>query len=134
MAGLPHTWSPGALLILDLVNPSPEWVSAGDGVLVHQMSGPFPDAGSADWLMKVVARTTSFESQAEESSLVYDRTSPGGAVLRSNFRLQSRLIFRFEAELLLESSGFGLRGVYGSYDLGEYQSSSSRMILVAERR
>jgi SAM-dependent methyltransferase len=125
---------PRGLLILDLVNPTPEWLSAGDSALVHQFSGPFPDPDGPDWLTKLVARTLFFESQREESLLVYDRTRPDGAVLRRSLLMETRLLFRFEAEHLLGSEGFALRGLYGNYDLGDYMASSSRMILVTERQ
>jgi SAM-dependent methyltransferase len=125
---------PGGLLLLDLVNPSPEWLSAGDGALVHQISGPFPGPDGPDWLTKLVARTLFFESQREQSLMVYDRTRPDGTVLRRSLLMETRLLFRYEAEHLLESEDFALRSLYGSYDLGDYMASSSRMILVAERQ
>jgi SAM-dependent methyltransferase len=125
---------PRGLLILDLVNPTPEWLSAGDSALVHQYSGPFPAPDGPDWLTKLVARTNLFESQREESLLVYDRTRPDGTVLRHSLLMETRLLFRFEAEQLLAGQGFAVRDLYGSYDLGDYVSSSSRMIFVAERQ
>jgi SAM-dependent methyltransferase len=125
---------PRGLLILDLVNPSPEWLSAGDGALVHQFSSPFPGPDGPDWLTKLVARTLFFETQQEESLLVYDRTRPDGVLTRRSLVMETRLLFRFEAEHLLRGAGFAIRNVYGNYDLGGYLASSSRMIFVAERQ
>ncbi len=122
------------LLVIDLINPSPEWLAAGDATLVHQLSAPFPERDGPDTLSKFVARTTHFETQRERLLLIYDRTSPEGAVARHTFQMETRFLFRYEAELLLAETGFRLRDLYGGYDLESYQASSSRMILVAEKR
>ncbi len=123
----------GAPLILDLVNPTPEWLLAGDGTLVHQVTGGFPLPEGPDLLSKFVARACHFESQMEQSLLVYDQTNPEGAVTRRTFQMMTRFLFRYEAELLLSKAGFRSRDLYGDYDLGSYRASSPRMIFVAER-
>lgn len=124
----------GGLLVVDLVNPTPEWLAAGDSTLVHQLSAPFPEPKGPDLLSKFVARTTHFETQRERSLLLYDRIDPKGNLHRQSFEVDTRFLFRFEAELLLAEAGFRLRDVYGGYDLESYQASSPRMILVAEKR
>ncbi len=124
----------GGLLVIDLTNPSPEWLSAGDGTLVHQYTAPFPKGDGPDTVSKFVARTTRFEEQREQWLLIYDRTTPDGALYRQSFDMETQFLFRFEAELLLAGAGFRLRDLYGDYDLDPYQGSSPRMILVAEKR
>lgn len=125
---------PGGLLVIDLVNPSPEWLAAGDGTLVHQVTAPYPGPEGPDLLSKFMARTTDFGSQSERWLLIYDRTTPEGALTRYTFQMDSRLIFRYEMELLLEGAGFSTRDLYGDFDLGAYESASPHMIVVAERR
>lgn len=125
---------PGGMLILDLINPNPGWLSAGDGVPVLQHSGPYPGPDGPDWLAKFVVRTTSFENQRDESILIYDRTDPSGVLTRRTVRMEMRLLFRYESEGLLLGAGFTTRSLHGDYDLGDYLSSSSRMIFVAERQ
>jgi len=124
----------GGLLVLDLVNPSPEWIAAGDGVVVHQLSAPFPGRDGPDLLTKLVVRTTHFETQRERLRLIYDRVDPEGNLTRRVFEMETRFLFRYEAELLLARAGFRLRDLFGGYDLESYQASSPRMILVAEKR
>jgi SAM-dependent methyltransferase len=124
----------GGLLVIDLVNPSPEWLAAGDGAMVHQLTAPFPEGGGPDLLSKFVVRTTHFELQRERMLLIYDRSSPDGALTRHTFQMETRFLFRYEAELLLATAGFHLKEIYGGYDLEDYQASSPRMILVAEKR
>ncbi len=124
----------GGILILDLLHPAPEWLASGDGALVHQLTGPFPDAAGPDVLSKFVARTTTFSTQSDRQLLIYDRTSPDETVIRRTVQMELRLLFRYEAELLLSEAGFWVGDVYGGYFLEPYDESSSRMIFVAERR
>lgn len=125
---------PGGRLIVDLLNPSPEWLAAGDGALVHQLTAPFPDEGGPDVLSKFVARTTAFETQTDHELLLYDRTGPDGSITRRIFEVDLRFVFRYEAELLLAEAGFRVRDVFGDYGLDPYGEGSPRMILVAERQ
>ena len=134
LRGLAEQLVRGGLLILDLVNPAPEWLAAGDGALVHQLTGPFPGESGPDLLSKFVARTSIFETQSDHQLLIYDRTLPDGTVSRRVLRMELRFLFRFEAELLLGEEGFKVRDVYGGYGLEPYDGSSSRMIYVAERQ
>ncbi|HEX2924418.1 MAG TPA: class I SAM-dependent methyltransferase [Chloroflexota bacterium] len=124
----------GGLLVMDVINPSPEWLSAGDGTLVHQYTAPFPDDDGPDTMSKFVARTTLFEQQREQWLLIYDRTTPDGTLYRQSFDMETQFLFRYEAELLLANAGLRLRDLYGDYDLEPYQADSPRMILVAEKR
>ncbi len=125
---------PGGLLVVDLVNPSPEWLAAADGALVHQTTAPFPGPESPVQLSKFVARSSAFDTQTERLLLIYDLVDERGAVTRHSYQVSLRYLFRYEAELLLVETGFRLRDLYGDYDLEGYQASSPRMILVAERR
>ena len=125
---------PGGLLLIDLVNPTPEWLAAGDGALVHQLTAPFPGPEGPDRMSKFVARTTRSEDQTEQSLLIYDQTSSDGAVTRHEFEMETRYLFRYEAEMLVSAASFRLRDIYGGYGPDTYRGGSPRMILVAERR
>jgi hypothetical protein len=48
--------------------------------------------------------------------------------------MELRYVFRYEAELLLDEAGFGVRGIYGGYNMEQYEAASPRMIFVAEKR
>lgn len=124
----------GGLLVIDLINPSPEWITAGDGALVHQRTAPYPHQEDRDQLSKYVARISDFGAQKDHLTLVYDLVAADGTLKRFNIVMELRFIFRYEAELLLAEAGFRLRAVFGDYSLENYQASSSRMILVAEKK
>lgn len=132
--GLAEHLRPGGLLILDLVNPTPDWLAGGDGAVVHQLTAPFPDEEGDELLTKFVARTAAFATQTDQQLLIYDRTLPSGTVTRQTARMELRFLFRYEAELLLSNAGFKVRDVHGGYGLEPYNGSGSRMILVAERQ
>lgn len=134
LARLAEHLMPGGLLLIDLVNPSPEWLAAGDGTLVHQLTAPCPDPEGPDMLTKFMARATDFGSQTEKWLLIYDQAASGGVVKRFTFQMESRLLFRYEMQLLLEEAGFRIRDLYGGFDLEAYRSASPHMIFVAEKR
>jgi SAM-dependent methyltransferase len=134
LASLAAHLRPGGLLVLDLVNPAPDWLSAADGVLVHQMTASFPDAGGPERLTKLVARQSRLETQSDHQLLMYDRIGPDGTLTRRVFEMEFRYVSRYEAELLLDEAGFRVIGLYGSYGMEHYAAGSLRMIFVAEKR
>jgi len=85
-------------------------------------------------LSKFVARTSNFDTQIDEHLLIYDLVGSEGVLRRMTVEMELRFLFRFEAELLLEATGFRLRDLYGDYNLDGYHASSPRLILVAEKR
>jgi len=57
-------------------------------------------------------------------------TDTGGAVRRSSSRVELRLVFMPELELLLSAVGLGITDAYGDYELGPYHATAERMIVV----
>ncbi len=72
--------------------------------------------------------------QLIETILIFDRIDGEGRVTRSQTSYQSRYIHHFEMLGLLETAGFEIEGVYGSYALDPLDDGSSSMIFVAHRR
>jgi SAM-dependent methyltransferase len=134
LAALAAHLKPKGLLVLDLINPTPEWLSAADGALVHQLTAPFPHSDGPDRLTKLVARSGSFDAQMDHQIMIYDRISPEGAVTRRVFEMEMRYLFRYETEILLDEAGLGVRAIYGGYNMEQYDTASTRMIFVAEKR
>ena len=63
--------------------------------------------------------------------LFFDETAAGGALRRLSARVELRLVFMPELELLLAASGLGIADAYGDYDLGPYHAAAERMIVLA---
>ena len=65
--------------------------------------------------------------------LFFDETGPDGLVRRLASRVELRLVFMSELELLLAACGLGIADAYGDYDLGPYHATAERMIAVLRR-
>ena len=44
--------------------------------------------------------------------------------------MQARWLYPYEARLLMETAGFTVDGIYGSYDLEPFDAGSEQMILI----
>jgi SAM-dependent methyltransferase len=116
------------VLLLDLTPPWPYLLPPSDGELVYQ--GTYPESdGSA--VHKSVTGRAEPSRQMHHVTVIYDREAPDGVLNRVTQNLDLRWTGRYEMELLLESSGYTLESLYGSYDLDGFGDSSERMIFVA---
>jgi hypothetical protein len=84
--------------------------------------------------MKFLTRTVNLAEQMIHVNLIYDEIAADGEVRRTVAPFDTRYLWRFEAELLLDKAGFALEGVYGDCSLGPFAADSDRMILIARRR
>lgn len=118
---------PRGLLILDLFNPCPTEILREDNRLVldreYELDGLH--------VQKFVAIDSDAAAQLSHITYLYDETDADGRVTRRIMRFTLRWFYRYELEHLLARAGFMLRSAYGSYDLADYDSSSSRLIAVA---
>jgi SAM-dependent methyltransferase len=122
----------GGLLVLDLFNPHPDLLDDADGRLVHDFTRPGPSEG---------ALSTRFHSQRVDPSrqileitFFYDEQAADGTLRRTTAPFELYYFTRREVELLLESCGFAVENVYGSYELDAYWSGSPKLMVVARRR
>lgn len=123
---------PSGLLALDLFNPHPDLLDDADGRLIHDFTRPGPSDGAA---------TTRFHSQrvdpatgTMEIAFIYDEAAPDGVVRRTVAPFDLHYFSRREIELLLESCGYAIENVYGSYDLEPYWAGSPKLLVVATAR
>lgn len=117
----------GGLLVLDLANPFTTLTTIDNGELIHQLTLTDDDTT----VVKFVSREANLAEQLEHITCFYDEVGHNGDLRRTVVPFTLRHLFRYEAEMLLENAGFCVEGVYGSYDLEEYESSSERMIVLA---
>jgi SAM-dependent methyltransferase len=65
--------------------------------------------------------------------LIFDEAAADGTLRRLAARVELRLVFMPELELLLAAAGLGIADAYGDYELGPYHGAAERMIAVVRR-
>ncbi|MCX7623853.1 MAG: class I SAM-dependent methyltransferase [Thermomicrobium sp.] len=122
----------GGLLLLDVLHPTPEQLRALEQPFAWDGSWRLPDGARLD---RFASRTVRAAEQTIATTLFYDRTDETtGAVQRRVATYTLRYLHRFELELLLETSGFEVEAIYGSYELEPLTDESPLMFVVARRR
>lgn len=121
---------PGGLLALDLLNPSPAWLQEPAGSLRQDLAQYLPETG------ETVARTetavsTDLAAQVRVIRSAYEVIAPDGTVTKRLVEWPYRYLYRFEAEHLLERSGFAIEALYGGYRREPFTSDSRTMLFLA---
>lgn len=121
-----------SLLLIDLFNPHAEHLTSLEGHLVLDRNLRDPETGHT--VQKLVARRVDLAEQIIDVTFLYDEIAADGTLRRHMpppFAM--RWLYRAEAEHLLARAGLELEGIFGSYELEPYTSSSERLILLAHR-
>jgi SAM-dependent methyltransferase len=135
LAALRERLRPGGRLILDVFNPSLPLLAdervLREPVVEHAFTMPDGRRVVCSWL--VVARD--YATQVQEIEFTFHATAPDGRVDVQQERLSLRYLFRYEADHLLERSGFRVDAVYGDYERGPFGSTyPGELIVMATRR
>lgn len=122
----------GATLVLDLAQADPRRFAqfAETGQIMHV--GTWRDAESAQILTHTIAARPGPAPATLTLTHWYDAHAQGGPVMRTCIETTLATIARAEIELLLDTTGWRLRQVYGDHDMGEWDDSSPRLIVVAQ--
>ena len=124
--------APDGTLLIDVFHPNGLELAGLDGRVEWDKSWTNAETGAT--IMKLMARTVDLAEQVVHVTHIYDEVSVDGQVHRTLAAFDLRYLWRFEAELLLDRSGFDLEAIFGDWQLGPFESDSDRMILVARRR
>jgi SAM-dependent methyltransferase len=124
--------APGGTLLIDVFHPDVHQLADLDGRLEWDKTWTDPQSGAT--VMKWVTRTVDLAEQTLHVTLIYDEIAADGSLRRTVAPFDTRYLWRFEAELLLEKAGFTLEALYGDWDMSPFEGASDRMILVARRR
>lgn len=121
---------PRGQLIIDLFNPTPEY-------LTHLGSHPHlegvwttPDGNEIE---KWTQRTVRASTQQIDTRLWYDTVDTAGILHRRPTAFTLRYINAAELTLMLQRAGFVEWQLYGTYDLDPFDDTSERLIVLAER-
>ncbi|MBV9174508.1 MAG: class I SAM-dependent methyltransferase [Chloroflexi bacterium] len=122
----------GGLLVLDLLHPRPDWVTAQPGVLRDDLLTTTPSGMVVSRVESVVR--TDLAQQVRVTRSIYEVIDAHGKpVFKRMVEWPYRYIHRFEAEHLLARAGFRVEAVYGGYNREPFTSESATMLFVAGR-
>jgi SAM-dependent methyltransferase len=134
LANIHRHLAPGGRLILDLFNPSLNYLTS-DTLGQESSEEPefsMPDGRRVVRRAKIVARD--YFTQINQVELIYYVTHPDGRTERLVHPFPMRYLFRFEAEHLLARAGFEVEQVYADYDRNPYGSNyPGELIFVARK-
>jgi SAM-dependent methyltransferase len=120
---------PRGMLVIDVLNPTPELLATLDGRVQHEGSWRDSDRTVID---RFSVRTHDSAEQMIDTDLWYDLTDPAGHIRRVRSGFPMRYLVASELALLLEVSGFVEWTCYGSYGLDPLDDRSDRLIVTAE--
>jgi SAM-dependent methyltransferase len=129
LAAVRRALDPRGLLLIDVLNPTPDTLRGLDHSVAHEGAWTTADGVRVD---KFAARRVVVATQSIATELWYDLTGPDGSLRRVATLLPMRYVHRAELELMLELAEFAEWQVYGSYDLEPYGDQSERLIMAAE--
>ncbi len=116
-------------LILDVANGNLRGSIEPPEELLHDLTLPDPESGRP--ITKFILRRSRPADQLDELMFFYDEQDEQGYLRRTMVELRLRWFTRFELELLLQSAGWQVDELYGSYDLEPYGPTSDRLLIVA---
>ena len=123
---------PGGLLALDLLNPSPVWLLEPPGSLRQDLAQTSMELGATVVRTEAVV-STDYAAQVRTIRSIYELIAPDGTVTKRIVEWPYRYTFRFEAEHLLERTGFRIDQLYGGYRREPFASDSRLMLFLARR-
>ncbi len=129
LASARRALDPRGMLVIDVLNPTPELLVTFDGRVQHEGSWRQSEGTVID---RFSARTHESAEQRIDTDLWYDLTDREGHLRRVRSGFPMRYLGASELALLLEVSGFVEWKCYGSYDLDPFDDKSDRLIITAE--
>ena len=122
----------GGLLLLDLFNPDVARLIAVQGIM--ELADEWDDESLGVHVMKWSVRTVDFAEQLQDTLFIYEEIAADGQTRRTVCPFLLRFLWRSEAELMLQASGFTVEDVWGDFDGDPYGENSEHLILLARKR
>ena len=121
---------PGGVLAIDLLNPSLAWQMEPPGSLRQDLCQYVPEM-NATVVRTETAVSVDLAAQVRVIRSAYEVVARDGAVTKRIVEWPYRYLFRFEAEHLLERTGFEIEALYGGYGREPFVSGSPLMLFLA---
>lgn len=121
--------APDGLLVIDIVNPAPDYLVSLASAPALEWSCPLDDGAIVDkWTIRHVHPV----DQVIDTTLWYDQVGTGGAFLRYRTQFDLRYLHPNELSLMLRAAGFAGVHMYGGYELEPLDDASDRILVTAE--
>lgn len=132
LAAVANHLRPGGLLVIDFLHPALSWLAASPGSLHQDLVQDLPERGIT------VARTetvvsTDLAAQVRVIRSAYEIVAADGSVSKRFVEWPYRYTWRFEAEHLLERTGFEIEAIHGGYQREPFTSDSRTMLFLARK-
>ena len=121
---------PGGRLVFDIFVPDLDMLTDDGSTAFHHMDVLQPESGHN----LVIWHQNRFDnhSQINNARSIIEEVDRDGEVIRKLYRdFQIRYIHRFEAQHLLELSGFRVEEMYGDFSRSPFDETSQEMVWVA---
>ena len=116
--------------VLDLANPF-HTLALPQGVLTLRRQAY--DAATGRQVTVLGSLEVDPTAPAAVDHLLFDESTADGTLRRLSARVDLRLVFMPELELLLAAAALGIADAYGDYELGPYYGAAERMIALVRR-
>ena len=131
LAAIRRHLRPGGMVVLDLLNPSPEWWARATVLPLQDLFRGFPERDLAvsrsEWVLD-----TDETRRIRVTRSVYEIRRGGTTEFRT-VDWPFRYTDRRQAEELLAAAGFATTDVFGGYDREPYDAESPTLLIVARR-
>jgi len=124
--------APAGLFILDIQNPEIKEQYPADGRL--ELDSEFQNPQNGNLVQVFLSATSEPSIQQRHYRYLFDEIEIDNRLRRTTTSFNLRYIYRYEAELLLDKSGFAIEDLYGSYEFDEYNTGSEKLIYVCRRK
>ncbi|MGQ9371996.1 class I SAM-dependent methyltransferase [Azospirillum sp. ST 5-10] len=130
LAALAAHLAPGALLALDLMNPLtlPFEAQGSPGI-----SEPRRNPATGNSYVRHSLHSRLDDEQRQRVYGVYEEMLADGTVRITEYGFSWRMIFRWEAELMLDAAGFAVERVAGDFEDADWSAGSRRIVVTARR-
>ncbi|WP_029009452.1 class I SAM-dependent methyltransferase [Azospirillum halopraeferens] len=131
LAALARHMAPGGVLALDLMNPL---ILPLDAQPTPAVSQPCRDPRSGNSYVRHSMHGRLDADQRQRVYGVYEEMTADGGVRITDYAFHWRMVFRWEAELMLNEAGFTVDRVAGDFEDTDWDVDSRRIVVTARRR
>lgn len=122
--------APGGVLALDIVNPL---VMPLGATQAPEVSYTRVNRRTGNLYTKFALVGMLDDRQVQRNHGWYDEVMPGGAVHRTHYHFDWRPLFRYELELMLRLTGFGVVRIDGDFQGSPFDAGSGKIVAVSRR-